>query len=169
VVAGATTGIRVYFDNVWFDSQNKKVYASEKATRSYTVFVVLAHSVFTDYVVVNQELEAIVIESRIKELQDFWNDSGHLVNRWIEFIAKKQSETQKLQKQLHMVDSAIEYAQKKRAGEQPSKLQFGILNDAEKRIEDGEEPLDAIKSMLEDKDIEPEWTRPLDQLEQYRL
>jgi hypothetical protein len=30
VVAGATTGIRVYFDNVWFDSENKKVYASEK-------------------------------------------------------------------------------------------------------------------------------------------
>ncbi|WP_069470592.1 hypothetical protein [Candidatus Marithrix sp. Canyon 246] len=122
VVAGATTGIRVYFDNVWFDSQNKMVYVSEKATRSYTVFVVLAHSVFTDYVIVNQELETIVIESRIKELQYFWNDSGHLLNRWLEFIAKKQSKTQKLQKQLNMVDSAIEYARKKRAGEQPAKI-----------------------------------------------
>jgi hypothetical protein len=36
-------------------------------------------------------------------------------------------------------------------------------------IQDGEEPLDAIKSMLEDKDTEPEWTRPQDKLEQYRL
>ncbi|WP_069469686.1 hypothetical protein [Candidatus Marithrix sp. Canyon 246] len=68
-----------------------------------------------------------------------------------------------------MVDSAIEYARKKRAGEQPAKLQFGILNDAEKLIEDGKEPLDAIKSMLEDKDTEPEWTKPYDQLEEYRL
>jgi hypothetical protein len=171
VVAGATAGIRVYFETVWLDSKNRMVYVPEKAARSYTVFVVLVHSVFTDYVVVNQELEPTVIESRINELQEFWSDSARLLNRWLEFLAKKQHEAGILRKRLNVAKSAIEYTRSMRAGEKPSKLRLGILNQAEERLERGDDPLDVIDSVLVDNDTEAGWTPPLehDQLEAYRL
>jgi hypothetical protein len=171
VVAGATAGIRVYFETVWLDSKNRHVYVPEKAARHYTVFVVLAHSVFTDYVVVNQELEPTVIESRINELQDLWSDTARLLNRWLEFMAKKQHEAGILRERLSVAKSAIEYTRSMRAGEKPSKLRLGIMNPAEEQLERGDDPLDVIESVLVDNDTETAWIRPPehDQLEAYRL
>ncbi len=172
LMAGAPTGIRVYFDQIRLDDRGKPVYRDEEPGETYTVFVVLAYTVFVAYKPIKGALTDDVIEFQITELQTTWSDSFHLIDFLIRTLAEKQQQIAGLERRVGRALHLIDGARKTRAGETISH-HFLIKDKGLERIEKGDEPLDVIQAALESD--QPGWFEPdldpskKDRFEDHRL
>jgi hypothetical protein len=171
LMAGAPAGIRVYFDQLRIDDQGNRVYRDEAPGETYTVFVVLAYTVFVAYKAVKGALTDDVIEFQIAELQTTWSDSFHLIDFLIRTLAERQQQVAGLEHRVNRALRMIDGARKNQAGETIS--HFLIKDKGLERIEKGDEPLDVIQAALEND--EPGWFEPdldpskKDRFEDHRL
>lgn len=156
LMAGAPTGIRVYFDGIRIDDRGNPVYRDEEPGETYTVFVVLAYTVFVAYKAVKGALTDEVIEFQIAELETTWRDTFHLIDFLIRTVAEKQQQVADLQRRVDRALHLIDGARKTRAGETIS--HFLIKDKGLERIENGDDPMDVIQSALQTG--EPGWFEP---------
>jgi len=170
-IAGAPSGIHVYFDLIDLDNNGKQVYNESNSVRSYTVFIVLAHGIFTTYTIKTGKLDNTSIEDKLNKLRKHWSDSGLLLLTWLDFLKNKQSTISVLNQKIHRAQSVIDDARKLQAGEDITSKHLFFTSNENKRLREGEDPLDVIESVL--KNADPELFLDLDTtdnpLEQYRL
>ena len=152
-ISGAPSGIHVYYDTVNLDNDGKHIYNAEKTVKSYTVFVVLAHSVFTAYTIEEGKLDDSEIEFHLKNLDKYWNDSSHILFSWLEFLKNKQKRISVLNRQVYDVQSVIDYSRKLEAGEDLAKQPL-FFKTIETKLIEGEDVLDVIESALNNKNPE---------------
>lgn len=171
-VGGAPPGIRVYFDVLHLDAKGAPVYGpSAKPARTLTLFFVLAHGVFVDYQIQDGELAAEAIERGLKERRECWSDSARLVGFLVEALRTKQQEGARLRTRLARVSSVLESARRLRAGETLRGV-LGSIHEEDRRLADGEDPLDVVAWVLDDET--PGWGATgegarADPLDEYRL
>ena len=171
-IDGAPPGIRVYFDSLTFDETGKRVYQPPaEASRSLTLFVVLAHAVFVEYQLSDGHLAPEAIEHSIRELRARWSDSARLVGFLTESVRKKQQTVAQLNGRIARVSSVLASARRLQAGEQPGRLP-GLIREEERKLASGEPLLDVMEWVLSDES--PGWGRwevgaTPDPLAEYRL
>jgi hypothetical protein len=145
-----------------------KVVRVEEADRSFAVFVVLARSVFADFVVVPGRATRELVEQRIAALREKWSDSSRLADRLVSSLASRQRENAALRGRIAAARHVIVEARRVRRGEEaswPERLWIGA--DYVRRLEAGEDPLDVVEAALEDEgmgwggDVEPGVEDPL--------
>jgi len=170
-IAGAPSGIHVYYDLINLDSNGKQIYNDEKIAKSYTVFIALVHGVFTAYTIETGKLDNTKIEYHLKKLRKHWNDSSHILLAWLEFLKIKQETISVLKRQTHDVQTVIDYSRKLTAGEDISKKHLFFETKAMTLLKKGDDPLSVIESILKNKDPELLFgIRSSDNpLQQYRL
>lgn len=156
LMAGAPTGVRVYFDQIRLDDRGKPVYRDEEPGETYTVFVVLANTVFVAYKAIKGALTDDVIEFQIAELKATWSDTFHLIDFLIRTLAEKQQGIAGLERRVSRALRLIDGARKTQAGETVS--HFPLRDKGLERIEKGDDPLDVIQSALQTG--EPGWFEP---------
>lgn len=149
VVSGAPAGVRVYFDSLRIDENYQHVYGDERETptRSFTVFVVLVQGVFTDYRIVEGTVDAA--EKHIEALKVEWSDSARLIARWLVFMEKRQNENRRLRGRVENTLRVLDYARRLRSGDDLTESGLLFKHEEEKRLDQGEDALDVIQSMLE--------------------
>ena len=171
LMAGAPTGIRVYFDQIRIDERGNSVYRDEEPGETYTVFVVLAYTVFVAYKAVKGALTDEVIEFQIAELQTTWSDTFHLIDFLIRTLAERQRQVAGLEHRVARALHLIDGARKTQAGEAAPR--FPLRDKDLERIEKGEDPLDVIQAALQTG--EQRWFEPdldpskRDRFEDHRL
>jgi hypothetical protein len=174
-VDGAVGGVEVYFDTVKLGADGKQVYRDEDAARTYTVFIVLVHTVFTRYFVEEGDQEQSVIVQRLADLKAEWHDTGKVLLCWLEFLRDAQDAKRLLQGCINDVESLISYARRLQAGEDTKferRWNFG-LHEERQRLDAGDDVLDVLALVLRsDTATNNEWqgrsvTR--DMLDKYRL
>ncbi len=178
VVDAAPAGVRVFFDTIRLDADGRIVYGKEQADKGedvcdYTLFLVLAHSVFTDYVAVKGELRTESIEDRIAELQEDWSDSGRLISRWVEFLREKQTVNDRCRHQLDSAFSIVNHALDLQDGTPLSERFVGVFDQPLIRLSEGEDPLRVLRDILSGETEPLGWKAAAGQevppLEEYRL
>lgn len=170
-IAGAPSGIRVYYDLIDLDSYGKQIYNNEKIAESHTVFVSLVHGVFTAYDIETGKLDNTEIESHLKKHRKHWSNSSHILLAWLEFLKNKQETISVLNRQAHDVQTVIDYSRKLTAGKDISKKYLFFETKETTLLKKGEDPLSIIESVLKNKDPELLFgIRASDNpLQQYRL
>jgi hypothetical protein len=171
VVGGAPAGVLVVFDVVRLGASGRRLYGDEPAAGVYTAFLVLVHTVFTDYDVVTGELQAAAIAARVRELKAGWSDTARVLSRWTEFLSQRQQENARLKKRVRTALAAIEYARRPRPAEGEPASHRWLLRPEEKRIDQGEDPFVVLCSILEEEpDGTPAQGAPQpDPLDEFRL
>ncbi len=153
-IAGAPSGVNIYYDWVDIDGNGKQSYNDEEIIKSYTVFIVLIQGVFTDYKVKAGKLDNTKIKSRIKRLRKHWSDSSHILLAWRDFLNNKQTTISVLNRQTRDVQAVIDYSRQLEAGEDMSKKHLFFETKEIKRLNKGEDTLAIIESVLNNKDPE---------------
>ncbi len=171
-VAGASPGVRVYFDHLWLDDAGRQVYSAERGgTRQKTVFVVLVQGVFVNYQIHEGELAAQTIEPILHQLQEHWSDSARVRDFLVETLRIQQQRFAALDGRLCRIRSIIATARRLKAGETLNHT-FELLHEENKRLAAGEDPFEVIAWALED-DVEKGWScedrMPPDPLYEHRL
>ncbi|MBU0501292.1 MAG: hypothetical protein KJ558_11115 [Gammaproteobacteria bacterium] len=178
VVDAAPTGICAFFDTIRLDADGRRVYGSEQANEGAdvidcTLFLVLAHAVFTDYVVVKGAMRTESIEDRIAELRETWGDSGRLLSRWVDFLRDRQAANNRYRHRLDSALSVLDRALDLREGKPLPERLLGIFDQPLVRLKEGEDPLGILRDVLSAESEPFSWTAehgPAPHpLEQYRL
>lgn len=170
-VSGAGSGVRVYFDTLDLDADDKPVYRDpEPAARSFTLFLVLVQGVFAEYDLVAGRLDPPGVQQRIRELRERWSDSARLLDFLVDRLRERQQTVAELKGRIHCAASAIAGARRLRAGESLDTM-FGILHEEQERLTHGDDPLDVIEWALNEGRA---WGfcgggTPVDPLADYRL
>ncbi len=171
-IAGATPGIRVYFDVLQLDADGQLVYrADDLRMRTLTLFVVIAHGVFVAYQLCHDELTSEVIEQTIHQLQAEWQDSVRLQNVLIESLIVKQERIRLLQARLSRAVTVIDSARRLRNGDPLNKI-FERIHEETQRLIKGEDPLEVVASILTKQEPDSDILRHnayADPLADYRL
>lgn len=157
-ISGASGGIAIFHDQVRLDSKGKHVYGHEEAEREFTVFIVLVHTIFTDYEVVVGALTREEIEARMDGLKNRWSDSFAVMLRWLDFLRDAEEEKRRLRGIISSAGAVIDYARKIKAGDDLSfERRFGLGLSAEKeRLDKGDDVLEVLESVLQQKEAEAE-------------
>ena len=171
-IGGAPPGVRVYFDFLRLDAEGRQDYRTDaEPARTLTLFFFLAYGVFVEYQVRDGALAADAIEGSLTELKERWSDSARLLGFLAEALRAKQQEGARLGARLARVSSVVESARRLRAGETLGGL-FGLIHEEERKLADGEDPLEVVAWVLGDEDagwgLWGKGTRP-DPLDEYRL
>lgn len=171
VVAGAPAGVRVLFDVFRLDASGRQLYGDDPEAIVHTAFLVLAHTVFTDYEVVPGELPAAAIAARLEELKAAWSDSARVLSRWTEFLAHRQRENAQLERRIWTAVATIDYVRRPRPAEDAPARPRWLKRPEEERIDRGEDPLAVLRSALEaEVDGAPaQGVQQPDPLEEFRL
>lgn len=172
VVSGALPSIRIFFDRLRLDERHFVVYADTPNTRRYTLFIVLAHCVFTAYEVEEGELEDAAIQQRVDALKATWSDSARVMARWAEFLGERQHEVASLQSRITHTLSLIDYARQPHTDTTSAASRLFPRHKDEERLDGGENVLDVLHAAL--KDNIPDWpssARPriTDALDEFHL
>jgi hypothetical protein len=171
VVAGAPAGVRVLFDVVRLDASGRTLFGDEPEGVVHTVFLVLVHTVFTDYEVVLGEPPPAGIAARLEELKATWSDTARVLSRWTVFLGQRQRENADLERRVQRALVTIEYAQEPRPAEGAPARPRLFPRAEEERIDRGEDALVVLRSVLEAKVDDP-WApglRQPDPLDEFRL
>ncbi len=147
VIKGAQPGISVYIDTVYLDQQGKQLYIKAEDTSIYTVFVVIAHGVFVDYEVVEEEMSYSCLQKEMKRLKDKWLDTARLLEFFVAVLTESQDKSKALQGKIANSLNIIEKAKQLRAGQEVS--EFLDLDKSVSRLKQGEDPLKMVESILE--------------------
>jgi len=171
-VAGASSGIRVYFDHLWLDDAGRQVYSAERGgIHQKTVFVVLVQGVFVDYQIHEGKLAAQIIEPILRQLQERWSDSARVRDFLVETLRTQQQQFSALDGRLCRIRSIIATARRLKAGEALDN-KFDLLYEENIKLAAGEDPFEVIAWALED-DVEKggSWgdKNPADPLAEHRL
>lgn len=167
VVSGAPAGVRVYFDNLKLDEDNRMIHG-EDTGRHFTVFIVLVHGVFTEYQAVEGEEPDIV--RRIEELIQQWSDTARIITRWLEFLEVRQNENRRLRAGVERILTVIDRIRRRDSGEEPPGHR-SFMREEEERLERGDDVLDVLQSVLEGEFVastSAAGTKP-DPLDEHRL
>jgi hypothetical protein len=172
-IDGAAPGVRVYFDERDLDASGNRVYGrSDEATRSLTLFVVLAHGVFVEYSVSEGRLEPPAIQERIAQLRERWSDSARLVDFLVGIVRDKQQVIAQLKGCINRATATIASARSLRAGEELKGL-FGRVHEEDQRLTRGDDPLDVVEWALGSDELPWGWRSgagaSADPLADYRL
>lgn len=171
VVAGAPAGVRVLFDVIRLDAAGRTLFRDEPEGVVHTVFLVLVHTVFTDYEVVLGEPPPTGIAARLAELKAAWSDTARVLSRWTELLGQRQRVNADLERRVRIALAAIDYAQQPRPAEGAPARPRLFPRAEEERIDRGEDPLAVLRSVLEAK-VDDTWARGLrqpDALDEFRL
>lgn len=151
-IGGVAPRVRVYFDVLRLDAQGRPDYRTDaEPARTLTLFFVLAYGVFVEYRVRDGALAADAIERTLTELRDGWSDSARLLGFLAEALRTKQRESATLRGRLARVSSVVESARRLRAGETLGGV-LGLIHEEERRLADGEDPLEVVAWVLGDED-----------------
>lgn len=171
-ICGAPPGVVAYFDILRIDEEGQLVYGPKEASvPAYTLLAVLAHGVFVDYAIRDGEMEPEAIAQALMQRRETWQDSARLLGFFVEQVRLKQQRLLNYAGVLRTAQMAIEHVQERRAGRRPERDFWGSFHPEIKRLDDGEDPLEVIASIL----AHPESDRPLlndpppDPLADYRL
>jgi len=149
-IGGAPPGIRVYFDVLHLDAKGAPVYrAGAEPAHTLTLFFVLAHAVFVEYLVRDGELATDAIERTLAELRERWSDSARLLGFLAEALRAKQQEVARLKARLARVSSVVDSTRRLRAGETLGGV-LGLIHEEDRRLAEGEDPLEVVGWVLGD-------------------
>lgn len=171
-IAGATSGITIYFDILHLDANGKLVYgANDVRARTLTLFVVIAHGVFVAYHLRDGESKPAEILQTVRQLREEWCDSARLQIVLVEALQTKQEQIRLLQARLRRAAAIIDSARRLRAGD-PLDGIFDRLHEETHRLTKGEDPLEVLAEVLKDQEDDSgvlrDNLRP-DPLAEYRL
>lgn len=147
-IAGATSGIAVYFDILHLDADGKLVYSANDArVRTLTLFVVIAHGVFVTYQLCDGESTPEATAQRVRQLREEWRDSVRLQSVLMEALRTKQQQIRLLQARLNRAAAVIDSARRLRSGD-PIDGVFDRFREETQRLIKGEEPLEVVAWVL---------------------
>ena len=173
-ICGAPPGVVAYFDILRLDADGQRVYGPQATSvPAYTLLVVLAHGVFVDSEIRDGEMDPEAISQALMQRREAWQDSARLLGFLVEQLRLKQQRLRNYDRVLGAAQMAIKHVQDSRAGRRSERERrfFGSLHPEIKRLDDGEDPLTVIASIL----APPESDRPFlndppqDPLADYRL
>ena len=171
-ICGAPPGVVAYFDILRLDADGQRVYGPQATSvPAYTLLVVLAHGVFVDSEIRDGEMDPEAISQALMQRREAWQDSARLLGFLVEQLRLKQQRLRNYDRVLGAAQMAIKHVQDSRAGRRPERRFFGSLHPEIERLDNGEDPLAVIASIL----APPESDRPFlndppqDPLADYRL
>ena len=134
---------------------------------------VLAHGVFVDAEIRDGELDPEAIAQARMPRREAWQDSARLLGFLVEQLRLKQQRLRNYDRVLGAAQMAIKPVQNNRAGRRPERERrfFGSLHPEIKRLDDGEDPLAVIASILASPESDRQFFNdpPQDPLADYRL
>jgi hypothetical protein len=150
-VDGASGGVCVFFDEVYLNSEGKRIYNKDEAENTYTIFIVLVHSVFTHYESIGQSLEECELLQKLTGLREAWLDTAKVMSIWLTFLRNAHEKERLLSHRIRHAESIVDYARRLQAGEDLSseKRWHFALQDDISRLEKGDNLLDIFADALQ--------------------